>query len=175
MLGRRRDDTKVMDTMWSPEEDAALLRAIHAYGSGNWELIGDVLTSLIPTRYRSARACYERCCHVLLPHDDGTREPGTLAEHVSKPGIAPDVQGSLSALPDYALCPGGNPSLAAALQPNAVGDAMRADEGRRANALQASSLQAETSAQVRTFSLFTRLVEAARRAEQVRAFIPIEV
>ena len=44
--------------------DAALLRAVHAYGSGNWELIGDELPSLstllIPMRYSSARACHER-------------------------------------------------------------------------------------------------------------------
>ena len=167
--GSRKDEaTRPMDAMWSPEEDAALLRTIHAFGSGNWELIGDVMTSLMPTRYRSARACYERCCHVLLPLDDAAREPGTLAAQINPPGIAPDAQGSLSSLPEYALCPTQAPSLAAALQQNAVGDAMRVQESIRANSLQASSLQTETSSQVKTFALFTRLVDAARKAEATR-------
>ena len=97
---RRKDDaSKVMDTMWSPEEDAALLRAVNAYGSGNWELIGDVLTSLLPTRYRSARACYERCLHVLLPHDAGPREPGTLNDQVCHLPPSPTISHHLAPPP----------------------------------------------------------------------------
>ena len=35
-----------MDTMWAPEEDAALLKAIHAFGNANWELVSGRLLTL---------------------------------------------------------------------------------------------------------------------------------
>ena len=161
---RRKDEqSRVMDAMWSPEEDAPLLRAVNAFGSGNWELIGDVVTALNTARYRSARACYERCLNVLLVHDEGAREAGSLVNQIAKPGIPSEPAGSLSSLPDYALCPSTNPSLAAAMQPNAVGDAMRAQEAARANATHAASLQAEVSGQVHLQS-----IHAYRRGREGR-------
>ncbi|EOD19494.1 hypothetical protein EMIHUDRAFT_415931, partial [Emiliania huxleyi CCMP1516] len=59
---------------WSVEEDTALLRAVHGYGSANWELISDIVSSLAPQRYRSPKACHDRCTYTLLPHDEGPRE-----------------------------------------------------------------------------------------------------
>ena len=53
-----------------------------------------------------------RCVHVLLPHDERPREPGSLRTEINPPGLAPDPTGTLSALPDYALCPTQPPSLA---------------------------------------------------------------
>ena len=33
------------EVTWTPEEDAALFKTIHAYGSGNWELVADIFAS----------------------------------------------------------------------------------------------------------------------------------
>ena len=46
--GRKAEEImRPMDTMWAPEEDAALLKAIHAFGNANWELVADA-SSLCP-------------------------------------------------------------------------------------------------------------------------------
>ena len=45
--GRKPEEiTRPMDTMWAPEEDAALLKAIHAFGNANWELVSGRLLTL---------------------------------------------------------------------------------------------------------------------------------
>ena len=45
--GRKPEEiTRPMDTMWAPEEDAALLKAIHAFGNANWELVSGRLVTL---------------------------------------------------------------------------------------------------------------------------------
>ena len=52
--------TRPMDTMWAPEEDAALLKAIHAFGNANWELVADappLCISLQPCVLRPATLC----------------------------------------------------------------------------------------------------------------------
>ena len=166
-LHRRKDDdtARPMDAMWSPEEDAALLKAINAFGSSNWELVADVLASLAPARYRSPRACYDRCSHVLLPMEDGPREPGSL---VSETSGSRDAPGSLASLPESVLGPMQPPSMSAAMQANAVGDAMRAQESIRANSLQTTVLQAETTAQCKTFGLVAKLISQSRAQEQHR-------
>jgi len=65
------------EAAWSAEEDAALLKAVHAYGTSNWELLSEVVSTLQPQRHRSAKSCHDRCAYVLLPRDEGQpREPG---------------------------------------------------------------------------------------------------
>ena len=37
-----------MAAMWAPEDDLALLKAVHAFGNANWQLVADA-PSLCPT------------------------------------------------------------------------------------------------------------------------------
>ena len=148
--GKEDSGRPSLEVPWAAEEDAALLRTIHAFGNGNWELVADVLASLTPHRYRSAKACYERCTHTLLAREDMSREPGSL---LSEPhhAAARAPPGSLAALPDYELCVADNqPPLASGAH---VGVAMRQLEAMRANSLQPPALQAETTAQVELFAV----------------------
>ena len=52
--GARKDELgrAIVDPVWTAEEDAALLRTIRAFGNANWELVSDVLASLLPHKYR---------------------------------------------------------------------------------------------------------------------------
>ena len=49
---------------------ATLTVASAARASASSLAFADALASLIPTRHRSAKACYERCSHVLLPRSE---------------------------------------------------------------------------------------------------------
>ena len=147
--GRKAEEiTRPMDTMWAPEEDAALLKAIHAFGNANWELVADVLSSLIPTRHRSAKACYERCSHVLLPRDEAPREPGTLHTEVALHSTSGrDPPGSLSSLPQHALCPPPPPAQldAGLADRGSIGEGMRRAEAARGASMPQTAQQAAIS------------------------------
>lgn len=148
------------EAAWSGEEDAALLRAVHAHGSSNWELVSETVSLLAPQRYRSSRSCHDRCAHVLLPRDDGhPREPGAALD-----GVPPAAPGSLAALPTPALLDTEAVPLRAGAPPG-VGSSMREREAARANALQPAALQAETTQQVKLFALLTKLVHTAHLIE----------
>ena len=73
--------------------------------------------------------------------------------------------GSLAALPEYALCVQPPDGAAAGGRSWSVGDSMRKLEAMRANALQPSALQAETTSQVKLFAMLTRLLQHAHAAE----------
>ena len=153
-----------MDAMWSPEEDAALLKAINAYGTHNWGLLADMMASpaFNPAGRRSARACYERCAHVLLPRDEGVREPGTLTHTESAVLKQRGREGPARSRRSRCHPP--------------QGPAARAEDdgGRRrrrrpprardaaANAMPSAALQSEVTAQVRQFALISRLAEGSQ-------------
>ena len=155
--------------MWSPEEDAALLKAINAYGTHNWGLLADMMASpaFNPAgRHRSARACYERCAHVLLPRDEGVREPGTLT-HTESAALMQrgrEVPGSLGSVPGATLLKG-PPPVPKTMEAGAVGGAHRELETQRANAMPSAALQSEVTAQVRQFALISRLAEGSRNSD----------
>ena len=73
--------------------------------------------------------------------------------------------GSLAALPEYALSVQPPDGAAAGGRSWSVGDSMRKLEAMRANALQPSALQAETTSQVKLFAMLTRLLQHAHAAE----------
>ena len=73
--------------------------------------------------------------------------------------------GSLAALPEYALSVQPPDGAAVGGRSWSVGDSMRKLEAMRANALQPSALQAETTSQVKLFAMLTRLLQHAHAAE----------
>ena len=110
--------------------------------------MADVLSSLIPTRHRSAKACYERCSHVLLPRDEGPREPGTLAHEVALHSTSGrDPPGSLSSLPQHALCPPPPPAQldAGLADRGSIGEGMRRAEAARGASMPQTAQQAAIS------------------------------
>ena len=124
--------------------------------------MSDVLSSLIPTRHRSAKACYERCSHVLLPRDEAPREPGTLHTEVALHSTSGrDPPGSLSSLPQHALCPPQHPQLDAGLADRgSIGEGMRRAEAARGASMPQTAQQAAISTPTLTPTLTLTLALA---------------
>jgi hypothetical protein len=132
------------DRIWTQEEDSALLKATRAFGTANWELVADVLASMIPTCRHSAQACFERCSFVLLPYDHDK-----VGSHCFGPKD---------------ICARKRAPFPPGLAHGIVGEHVRNEERLRSATLSPLVQRAEITMHIKQFALFTRMMTNAHAA-----------